>query len=132
MKKIIISSIIIIALVLYGIFHNKITETLSTNTGSSTTTAYKDGTYTGSAADAVYGNLQVQATISGGKITNVTFLQYPSDRGRSVEINQQADPQLTQEAINAQSAQVDIVSGATDSSQAFIQSLTSALTQAKS
>jgi uncharacterized protein with FMN-binding domain len=93
---------------------------------------FKDGTYTGNPADAFYGNIQVQATISDGKITNVTFLQYPNDRGRSIEINQQADPILAQEAIQAQSANVDVISGATDSSQAFVQSLQSALNKAKS
>jgi len=93
---------------------------------------YKDGTYTGDPADAFYGNIQVQATISGGKITNVQFLQAPNDRGTSIEINSQADPVLAQEAIQAQNANVDVVSGATDSSQAFVQSLQSALDQAKS
>lgn len=93
---------------------------------------YKDGSYTGTAADAFYGYIQVKATISGGKLTDVVFLQYPNDRDRSVFINQQAMPYLKQEAIAAQSASVNIVSGATDSSQAFIQSLSSALSQAKS
>lgn len=92
---------------------------------------YKDGIYTGNAADAFYGNIQVQATIQNGQITNVQFLQYPNDRSRSIEINQQADPMLAKEAIQTQSANVDIVSGATDSSQAFIQSLQSALDKAK-
>jgi uncharacterized protein with FMN-binding domain len=94
--------------------------------------SYKDGTYTGSVADAFYGNVQVQATISGGKITGVTFLQYPNDRSTSVGINSQAMPYLQQEAIAAQSGQVNVVSGATDTSGAFVQSLTSALTQAQS
>jgi len=93
---------------------------------------YKDGTYTGDPADAFYGNIQIQATISSGKITNVQFLQAPNDRGTSIEINSQADPILAQEAIQAQSANVDVVSGATDSSQAFVQSLQSALAKAKS
>lgn len=93
---------------------------------------YKDGTYTGDAADAFYGMIQVQATIANGKITNIQFLQYPNDRGTSIEINQQADPVLAQEAIQTQNANVDIVSGATDSSQAFVQSLQSALDKAKS
>lgn len=93
---------------------------------------FKDGTYTGDPADAFYGNIQVQATISGGEITNIQFLQSPNDRGESIQINQQADPVLAQEAIQAQSANVDIVSGATDSSQAFVQSLQSALNKAKS
>lgn len=93
---------------------------------------YKDGTYTGNSADAFYGLIQVQATIANGKITNIHFLQYPNDRGTSIEINQQADPMLAQEAIQAQSANVDIISGATDSSQAFVQSLQSALGRARS
>jgi uncharacterized protein with FMN-binding domain len=92
---------------------------------------YADGQYTGSVADAYYGNIQVKVTVSGGKITDVVFLQYPSDRGTSVRINSQAMPYLKQEAISAQSANVGIVSGATDSSMAFQQSLASALTQAK-
>ncbi len=56
--------------------------------------------------------------------------QYPSDRNHSVMINNYADPQLVSEALQAQSANVDIVTGATDSSDAFIQSLTDALSQA--
>ena len=92
---------------------------------------YKDGSYIGSAADAVYGNIQVQAVIQNGKLADVTFLQYPNDRTRSVAINTVAMPNLKQEAIQAQSAQVDVVSGATDSSNAFVQSLASALNQAK-
>lgn len=91
---------------------------------------YKDGSYTGSVADAFYGNIQVKAVISGGKITDVQFLQYPSDRRQSIAINTQAMPMLKQEAIQAQSAQVDGVSGASASSGAFIQSLQSALSQA--
>jgi uncharacterized protein with FMN-binding domain len=91
---------------------------------------YKNGAYTGSVADAQWGYVQVQATISGGKITDVKWLQYPADRSTSRYINSIADPQLTSEAIQAQSAQVDLVTGATDSSYAFIQSLTDALSQA--
>jgi len=91
---------------------------------------YKDGTYTGSVADAIYGNIQVQAVITGGKITDVIFLQAPNDRGTSIAINAQADPLLKQEAIQAQSAQVSGVSGASASSAAFVQSLGDALKQA--
>src|SRR5438445_8351989 len=93
--------------------------------------AYKDGSYTGSVADAQWGVVQVKAIITNGKITDVQFLQYPNDRNRSIEINSMADPQLTSEAIQAQSANVDIVTGATDSSDAFIQSFTDALSQAR-
>jgi uncharacterized protein with FMN-binding domain len=92
---------------------------------------FRDGSYTGDVADAFYGNIQVRAVISGGRLTDVQFLQYPSDRRTSVEINTQAMPYLKAEALQAQSSQVDIVSGATDSSLAFIQSLGSALSQAR-
>ncbi|HEX8923300.1 MAG TPA: FMN-binding protein [Patescibacteria group bacterium] len=92
---------------------------------------YRDGSYTGDTADAYYGNIQVEAVIQNGKIAKVNFLQYPNDRDTSRMINGQAMPILTQEAISAQNAQVDGVSGATDTSQAFVQSLTSALAKAK-
>ena len=92
---------------------------------------YVDGSYTGSVADAYYGNVQVEATISGGKLAAVKFLQYPSDRSTSRYINSQAMPLLEQEAISAQSANVSGVSGATDTSQAFVESLGSALSKAK-
>ncbi|MCL4360593.1 FMN-binding protein [Patescibacteria group bacterium] len=91
---------------------------------------YKDGTYTGSVADAYYGNIQVRAVIRNGSITDVQFLQYPNDNQTSLYINSQALPILRSEAIQAQSAQVDIVSGASDSSAAFRESLGSALSQA--
>lgn len=109
--------------------------TIDSNSTSTTSTIpsagqYTDGTYTGSVENAYYGNVQVSATILGGKITNVTFLQYPNTHSTSVVINQQAMPYLQQEAIKAQNANVQIVSGATYTSQAFIQSLTTALSKA--
>jgi uncharacterized protein with FMN-binding domain len=91
---------------------------------------YKDGSYTGSQADAYYGTVQVQAIISGGRLNNVQILSYPSDRSTSQRINQRAMPTLVSEAIQAQSASVNTVSGASDSSAAFRQSLGSALSQA--
>lgn len=91
---------------------------------------YVDGTYTGTSADAYYGYIQVQAIIKNGKIVDVVFLQHPSDRATSREINDQAMPYLKQEAISVQTAHVDGVSGATDTSQAFMQSLDSALQKA--
>lgn len=92
---------------------------------------YKDGSYTGNSADAYYGYVQVKAIIFGGKITDVQFLDYPQDRGTSREINAQAMPYLTQEAIQAQNANVDTVSGATETSRAFRESLAAALALAK-
>jgi uncharacterized protein with FMN-binding domain len=73
----------------------------------------------------------VRATISGGKLTDVQFLSYPNDRSTSRRINSVAMPYLTQEAIQAQSASVATVSGASDTSAAFRQSLGNALSQAK-
>lgn len=107
-------------------------QTTATTAPAATTNKYKDGTFVGDPADAYYGNIQVQAVIQNGKITDVQFLQSPGDRGQSIEINSQAMPLLKQEAIQIQGAQVDVVSGATDSSQAFVQSMQSALDKAKS
>jgi uncharacterized protein with FMN-binding domain len=92
----------------------------------------KDGTYTGPVTDAYYGNMQVQANIQGGQLASVKVVQYPSDRRTSRRINSQALPMLQQEAISAQSASVDTVSGATLSSRAYAKSLAGALKQAAS
>ena len=92
---------------------------------------YADGTYTGTPGDAYYGMVQVQAVIQGGQLANVNILQYPNTHSTSIYINQQALPYLIQEAIQVQNANVNIVSGATDTSMAFQQSLASALGQAK-
>lgn len=91
---------------------------------------YKDGTYTGSVADGYYGNVQVQVVVANGAIADVEFLQYPNENGNTVAISQRSMPILKTEAVSAQSAQVDIVSGATQTSQAFQQSLAAALSQA--
>jgi uncharacterized protein with FMN-binding domain len=74
--------------------------------------------------------VQVQAKVQNGKITAVQFLQYPTDRRTSQQINAIAVPYLQQEAIQAQSANVDIVSGATLTSEGFQMSLQSALANA--
>ena len=92
---------------------------------------YKDGTYTGSVADAFYGKLQAVVTIKGGLITDVTFPQAPSG-GRSSDVSSRALPALKAETIAAQAASVNTVSGATQDSEAFNQSLAVALAQAKS
>src|SRR5579884_3073769 len=139
MKKFAVAVIIIGAFVLYSIVYHASgsaavlpgDSTSSTSLAGSSSvgaadtpaasgssgTSYKDGSYTGSVADAQWGNIQVEATIKNGKITNVQFLQYPNERDRSIMINQYADPQLSSEAIQAQSANVDIISGATDTSE---------------
>lgn len=93
---------------------------------------YTDGVYTGPAADAYYGIIQIQALVQGGQLRALKVLKYPSDRRTSVSINRQALPLLRDEAISAQSANVDIISGATLTSRAFIQSLGGALKKASS
>jgi len=98
---------------------------------SSPSGKYVDGTYTGDSEGAYYGTVQVEAVVQGGKLAAVNFLQYPSDRRTSQNINNRAMAVLKSEAIQAQSADVSIVSGATDTSTAFQQSLTTALAQAK-
>lgn len=104
--------------------------TTSQNSTSNTVITYKDGTYTGTVADAYYGNLQVKAIISGGKLTDVQFVEYPNDNNTTLKINQQAMPLLRSEAIQKQSAKVDIISSASQTSNAFKESLSSALQQA--
>lgn len=111
-------------------------DTTATATAAPTATTppgsrYRDGSYLGTVADAQWGYVQVKAIVQGGKLTDVQWVQYPNDRSRSIEINSYADPVLTSEAIQAQSAQVDFVTGATDSSFAFMQSLGDALSQAQ-
>ncbi|MEU4478986.1 FMN-binding protein [Micromonospora sp. NPDC023966] len=73
------------------------------------------------------GNVQVQAHISGGRITDITPMTVPSTNNRSREINKHAVPQLRTEALAAQSAQVDAVSGATLTSDGYTKSLQAAL-----
>ena len=91
---------------------------------------YRDGEYEGDSADAYYGNVKVQAVIQDGRLANVVFLDYPQDRRTSIMINSRAMPILISEAIQSQDANVDTVSGASDTSAAFRQSLTTALNQA--
>jgi uncharacterized protein with FMN-binding domain len=91
---------------------------------------FQDGQFPGKTYDAYYGLLQVQANISGGQLVSVDVLQYPKDRRTSRYINSQALPILQQEVVTAQNTQVDMVSGATLTSEAFLKSLGSALSQA--
>jgi uncharacterized protein with FMN-binding domain len=105
-------------------------QTVTTAAPSSAASGYTDGTYTGSRADALYGTVQVQAVVQGGRIADVQFLSHPSGRRESEQINAYADPILVQEAIAAQSADVQVVSGATLTSRAFMESLQAALNQA--
>ncbi|MCW3041524.1 MAG: putative FMN-binding protein [Solirubrobacterales bacterium] len=77
-----------------------------------------------------YGNVQLKVTVSGGKITAVDALQVPQNDGKSVEINNYAVPLLQASALQAQSAQIDAVSGATYTSDSYQLALQSALDKA--
>jgi uncharacterized protein with FMN-binding domain len=84
------------------------------------------GTLTGPVVQIPFGPVQVQVTMSAGKITNVVTLQLPSG-GRSGQIAAFAAPQLRSEVLTAQSASVDTISGATYTSEGYLQSLQAAL-----
>lgn len=88
------------------------------------------GTFTGDSVDTRWGPVQVQITASSGKITAVQAVVYPTDNPRDVEINNQALPILADEAVKAQSSQIDTVSGATVTSDGYISSLQSAIDKA--
>lgn len=87
-------------------------------------------TLVGSVIDTEQGPVQVQVTMRGPSISDVSVLQYPNGGGRDTEINSVALPQLVDQALAAQSADIQMVSGATYTSQGFIASLQSALDQA--
>jgi uncharacterized protein with FMN-binding domain len=99
-------------------------------TASPSATGLKDGSFTGQDFPNFYGDVQVQVIISGGRISDVKALQYPTDRPQSAYISSVAIPYLHDEVLKAQSAQIDIISGATFTSQSYAQSLQSALARA--
>jgi uncharacterized protein with FMN-binding domain len=88
------------------------------------------GQKTGSAVQIPFGTVQVQVTFQGGKITDVQAVQMPSDQRHSAEISSAVAPMLHDEVLQAQSAQVNTISGATYTSMGYLQSLQSALDQA--
>jgi uncharacterized protein with FMN-binding domain len=95
-----------------------------------TAQVYYDGEYSGPRVNTIYGIVQIKAVIQNDQIVDVQFLEFPQHRRTSRMINSIATPRLTQEAIRAQSARVNIISGATVTSLAFAQSLQSALQDA--
>ncbi|MFH5810257.1 FMN-binding protein [Companilactobacillus sp. FL22-1] len=103
----------------------------SSSTSDSSTGKYKDGTYTGTATSTQWGDVQVQITISGGKLTKINVLSSPDTEQKSVEINEQALPTYKSEAIKAQSASIQQISGATETYKGFTGSLQDALNQAE-
>ena len=142
-KTIIVSALVVIVVGGFIIYQNFFTgspmpatnqtsapkETINPNP-QQTQTGYKDGQYTGTVATSVYGDVQVGVTISGGKITSIQMLKTPTAGGHTAELVASSFPILKSEAIAAQSANVNVVSGATQNSETFSQSLATALSQA--
>ena len=116
-------------------------DSSSSDTGSGTSSdagttqsssGLADGTYLGQAASTRFGPVQVQITVSGGAITAADAIDYPTSNPRDRQINQIAVPRLVSETLSAQSAQIDMISGATYTSEGYRQSLQSAIDQASS
>ena len=100
----------------------------STDSGAATTTN-DTVTIVGSSVQTRYGPVQVSVTFTAGQITDVQALQVPGGHRESVQINARATPILAQEVIAAQSAQIDTVSGATYTSEAYARSVQAAIDQ---
>ena len=102
----------------------------SATSGTTSTSSGTASTVTGSVASTRWGPVQVSITVTDGKITAVDVPQYPTGNGKDRQINASALPILTKETLSAQSADIDMVSGATVTSEGYVQSLQSALDQA--
>ncbi|HVD18025.1 MAG TPA: FMN-binding protein [Propionibacteriaceae bacterium] len=137
-----LASTITIVVLLFG-YHTSTNRTSSaaapssasspTSTAASNPTASpstKITTYQGSVAQTRWGPVQVQITVRSGKITKVLILQQPNGNRRDAEINDQALPILINETVSAQSAEIDMVSGATVTSEGYLRSLQAALDEA--
>jgi uncharacterized protein with FMN-binding domain len=101
--------------------------TATPGAGPSTAAGTKTVVVNGSVAQTRWGPVQVQVRIAGSKITEVKAIQVPSENRRDDEINSYAVPQLRAEALAAQSAHIDTVSGATVTSDGYVESLQAAL-----
>ncbi|WP_425953433.1 FMN-binding protein [Xylanimonas sp. McL0601] len=101
------------------------------NTPAQPASGLKDGTYTGTRQDTPYGPVRVSVTISGGKVTAATATDYPNTSRRDLAINNYAIPQLQSESAGTTNGQIDMVSGATYTSNGYIGSLQDAIDQAR-
>jgi uncharacterized protein with FMN-binding domain len=96
----------------------------------STRVSLGSGAFTGRREYAYYGWVRVRAMVRNGVVQNIKVLEYPNDNGRSQYINSVALPYLIQETVGGRSWRVDLISGATFTSVAYIKSLQDALRQA--
>jgi uncharacterized protein with FMN-binding domain len=106
------------------------TGTSKSSASSTRVTSTGTKTYTGDAVDTQWGLVQVQVTVSNGKVTTANAVEYPNGNPRDQQINSYALPKLNSEAVSAGSAQIDMVSGATVTSTGYLSSLQSALDKA--
>ncbi|MGR2753081.1 FMN-binding protein [Agromyces arachidis] len=97
---------------------------------ASASTGDAGGTFTGPSVSTRFGDVQVSVTVAGGTIQDVTALRLTDHDGRSVQISNRAAPILRSEVLQAQSASVSMVGGATYTSRAYLESLQAALDQA--
>jgi uncharacterized protein with FMN-binding domain len=88
-----------------------------------------NGSFTGADIQTQFGDVQVRITVTSGRITDVSALQMPTDRARSAEITQYVTPLLRSEVIQAQSARIDVISGALFTSEAYAESVNDAMRQ---
>ena len=106
------------------------TTTTTSASGSTAATTTTTTTVTGDAVETRYGPVQVQIKVTSGKVVSATAIVYPTNDPRDQQINSYAIPALNQEASSAGSASIDMISGATFTSEGYIQSLQSALDKA--
>lgn len=109
---------------------SRVSSQSSSASSSSSASGSGSKAYLGAVEPNQYGNVQVKITVSGGKITDVEAVQLPQNDPRSSEISSSVAPTLREEALQAQSAQIDFVSGATYTSTGYQASLASAVGQA--
>jgi uncharacterized protein with FMN-binding domain len=106
------------------------TSSSSTPSSSPGSSSSSTATHTGSVVQTRWGPVQVQVTVTGGTISAVDVLQCPQGNGKDQQINAYALPILVQETLSAQSANIDMVSGATVTSDGYVESLQAALDEA--
>ncbi len=106
------------------------TGTSSDSSASTSGTSSEPVTYTGDEVSTEWGIVQVEITVEDGRITASEAVQYPNSNHKDQEINAYAVPQLNTAAVEAQSASLDSISGATVTSDGYVQSLQSAIDQA--
>lgn len=136
MKRIVLTLVTTLTLVVL-LFGYK-TSTMGALTGSETiiasggesATSSRPRTVTGPAVNTEWGPVQVQITVADSKIAEVQVVRYPDNSGKDQQINSQALPILVNETIRSQSAEIDMVSGATVTSEGYIRSLQAALDEA--